>query len=72
MKVKREVKNEKTITATTKRYVPKEEAAETSGLPTRAVCDAGRTEVEPGAMTVVGIVGPVSRVDQVTGHMRTL
>jgi hypothetical protein len=29
-------------------------------------------EVEPGAMTVVGIVGPAATVDQVTGHLRTL
>eukprot|EP00740_Mantoniella_antarctica_P019529 CAMPEP_0198693076 /NCGR_PEP_ID=MMETSP1468-20131203/242721_1 /TAXON_ID=1461545 /ORGANISM="Mantoniella sp, Strain CCMP1436" /LENGTH=90 /DNA_ID=CAMNT_0044447479 /DNA_START=33 /DNA_END=305 /DNA_ORIENTATION=- len=47
-------------------------AAEAAGLPVRVVCDAGRTEVEPGAMTVVGIVGPVQAVDQVTGHLRTL
>jgi len=34
--------------------------------------DAGRTEVEPGSRTVLGIFGPVSMVDLVTGSLNLL
>lgn len=46
------------------------EDASRRGLPAKLVKDAGRTELEPGTTTVVGI-GPASadRIDAVTGHL---
>lgn len=42
--------------------------AEMAGLPVSRVKDAGRTEVEPGTVTVIAIgPAPVSRIDPVTG-----
>eukprot|EP00252_Welwitschia_mirabilis_P009852 TRINITY_DN22747_c0_g1_i3.p1 TRINITY_DN22747_c0_g1~~TRINITY_DN22747_c0_g1_i3.p1 ORF type:complete len:188 (+),score=23.98 TRINITY_DN22747_c0_g1_i3:217-780(+) len=50
-----------------------EVAAEKAGLPTFAVCDAGRTQVAAGSKTVLAI-GPGSKnvVDSVTGRLRLL
>ncbi|XP_027083387.1 uncharacterized protein [Coffea arabica] len=49
------------------------EAAESIGLPTFVVADAGRTQVSSGSKTVLAI-GPGSRstVDSVTGKLRLL
>ncbi|UNI16100.1 Aminoacyl-tRNA hydrolase [Purpureocillium takamizusanense] len=43
------------------------------GLPAEVIQDAGRTQIEAGSMTVLG-VGPAPRslVDQVTGHLKLL
>lgn len=48
-------------------------AARDAGLPTFVVHDAGRTQVEPGSLTVLAI-GPAdeSRVDAITGRLRLL
>jgi len=46
--------------------------AESLGLPWYFVADAGRTEIEPGTRTVLGIAGPVDTVNLVTGHLRLL
>ncbi|KAL0217885.1 hypothetical protein RCL1_008734 [Eukaryota sp. TZLM3-RCL] len=42
------------------------------GLITCAIRDAGRTQLEPNSLTVVGVLGPKSVVDQVTGHLKLL
>ena len=46
-------------------------AAVKEGLPAEYICDAGRTQVEPGSKTVCAI-GPakVDRMDRVTGHLK--
>ena len=36
------------------------------------VSDAGRTQVLPGTVTVLGIAGPSESVDQITGSFKTL
>ena len=33
------------------------------------VCAAGRTEIAPGSLTVLGIAGPDDQVDEVTGSL---
>ncbi|GMH42261.1 hypothetical protein BSKO_10180 [Bryopsis sp. KO-2023] len=45
--------------------------AQDKTLLTYSVEDAGRTEVEPGAKTMVAIGGLTEVVDQVTGHLNT-
>eukprot|EP01127_Copromyxa_protea_P006468 TRINITY_DN16351_c0_g1_i1.p1 TRINITY_DN16351_c0_g1~~TRINITY_DN16351_c0_g1_i1.p1 ORF type:complete len:194 (+),score=31.21 TRINITY_DN16351_c0_g1_i1:51-632(+) len=42
------------------------------GLPCHVVRDAGRTEVEPGTLTVLAIAGLSTQVDEVTGHLSLL
>ena len=42
------------------------------GLVARIIHDAGRTQIATGSATVLGIVGPKSVVDQVTGHLKLL
>lgn len=42
------------------------------GLCVRAIRDAGRTQIASGSLTVLGILGPRSVVDQVTGHLKLL
>ena len=42
------------------------------GLATHAVADAGRTQVESGSVTVLGIFGPDFIVNEVTGHLKLL
>lgn len=42
------------------------------GLCARTIHDAGRTQIAAGSATVVGILGPKSVVDQVTGHLKLL
>lgn len=41
-------------------------------LPSYLVSDAGRTQVLPGTVTVLGIAGPSETVDQITGNLQTL
>lgn len=42
------------------------------GLCARVIRDAGRTQIAAGSATVVGILGPKSVVDQVTGQLKLL
>ena len=43
------------------------------GLITKKICDAGRTQVEPGSITVLGIgPAPVSVVNEITGKLKLL
>ena len=44
--------------------------ARAAGLPYAVVRDAGRTQLEPGTLTVVGI-GPAAEedIDRITGHL---
>lgn len=42
------------------------------GVCARIIHDAGRTQIAAGSATVLGILGPKSVVDQVTGHLKLL
>ncbi|KAE8133367.1 PTH2-domain-containing protein [Aspergillus pseudotamarii] len=42
------------------------------GLCARVITDAGRTQIASGSRTVLGILGPKSVVDGVTGHLKLL
>lgn len=42
------------------------------GLCARVIHDAGRTQIAAGSATVLGVLGPKSVVDQVTGHLKLL
>ncbi|EAW10491.1 aminoacyl-tRNA hydrolase PTH2 [Aspergillus clavatus NRRL 1] len=42
------------------------------GLCARVIQDAGRTQIASGSRTVLGVLGPRSVVDQVTGHLKLL
>ncbi|KAJ5702056.1 peptidyl-tRNA hydrolase 2 [Penicillium malachiteum] len=42
------------------------------GLCARVIQDAGRTQIASGSRTVLGILGPKSVVDGVTGHLKLL
>ncbi|KIW58395.1 peptidyl-tRNA hydrolase [Exophiala xenobiotica] len=42
------------------------------GLCARIIHDAGRTQIAAGSATVLGVLGPKSVVDQVTGQLRLL
>lgn len=42
------------------------------GLCARVIQDAGRTQIAAGSRTVLGILGPKSVVDDVTGHLKLL
>lgn len=46
------------------------DAARAAGLMVTPVLDAGRTQVEPGSMTVMAI-GPAenTKIDSITGHL---
>ena len=48
-------------------------SARSAGLPVEVICDAGRTQVEPGTLTSAAI-GPAeaSQVDAITGTLRLL
>ncbi|KAJ5155181.1 hypothetical protein N7492_007984 [Penicillium capsulatum] len=42
------------------------------GLCARTIQDAGRTQIASGSTTVLGVLGPKSVVDGVTGHLKLL
>jgi len=42
------------------------------GLCARVIHDAGRTQIAAGSATVLGVLGPKSVVDQVTGELKLL
>ncbi|BCS20629.1 aminoacyl-tRNA hydrolase PTH2 [Aspergillus puulaauensis] len=42
------------------------------GLCARVIQDAGRTQIASGSRTVLGVLGPKSVVDNVTGHLKLL
>lgn len=42
------------------------------GLCARVIHDAGRTQIAAGSATVLGVLGPKSVVDRVTGHLKLL
>ncbi|KAL4780749.1 peptidyl-tRNA hydrolase PTH2-domain-containing protein [Aspergillus varians] len=42
------------------------------GLCARVIQDAGRTQIASGSRTVLGVLGPKSVVDSVTGHLKLL
>ncbi len=49
------------------------EAARSMDINAEIVADAGRTQIEAGSLTVLGIgPGPKSAVDKVTGHLKLL
>ena len=49
------------------------EIAKANGIPCSLICDAGRTEVEPGTFTCLGL-GPKkqSELDRITGDLKML
>ncbi|KAJ1919827.1 hypothetical protein H4219_001736 [Mycoemilia scoparia] len=48
-----------------------EKQARQIGLPCRSIQDAGRTQIAAGSRTVLGIgPGPISLVNNVTGHLK--
>ena len=50
-----------------------ESKASSLGLPTHVVRDAGRTEIEPGSVTVLAVgPAPAQAIDVVTGGLRLL
>lgn len=55
------------------RHAGVQTAASANGLPCCVIRDAGRTQVEPGSLTVLA-VGPAlaSEVDSVTGGLKLL
>ena len=46
--------------------------AQSLGLCARVIHDAGRTQIAAGSATVLGVLGPKSVVDQVTGQLKLL
>lgn len=47
--------------------------ARNAGLTAEVIQDAGRTQIEAGSMTVLGVgPAPKSLVDQITGHLKLL
>ncbi|KAJ1959973.1 hypothetical protein GGI12_004056 [Dipsacomyces acuminosporus] len=45
--------------------------AQELGLVAQSICDAGRTQIAAGSRTVLGIgPGPISLIDQVSGHLK--
>ncbi|MBU0615283.1 MAG: peptidyl-tRNA hydrolase Pth2 [Nanoarchaeota archaeon] len=56
-----------------KELIKYKQEAEDLGLVVALICDAGRTVVEPGTVTCLGI-GPdkEEKIDKVTGHLKML
>lgn len=48
------------------------ESAEAQRVPAIAIRDAGRTQVEPGSLTVLALFGRSPDVDRVTGHLKLM
>ena len=49
------------------------EEARKAGLPVSIIRDAGKTQLEPGTLTAVGIgPGPKDKIDKITGHLKLL
>ena len=48
------------------------EKAESVRIPTIVIRDAGRTQVEPGSLTVLALFGKAADVDAVTGHLKLM
>ena len=47
--------------------------ARNAGLTAEFIQDAGRTQIEAGSMTVLGVgPGPKSAIDEITGHLKLL
>lgn len=47
--------------------------ARAKGLTAEVIKDAGRTQIEAGSMTVLGVgPAPKSLVDEITGHLKLL
>lgn len=47
--------------------------ARSLGITAEAIADAGRTQIEPGSRTVLGVgPAPKSEVDRITGHLKLL
>lgn len=43
------------------------------GVTAEVIQDAGRTQIDPGSLTVLGVgPAPKSVVDQITGHLKLL
>ena len=49
-----------------------ENLAKNAGLISSLISDAGKTEVEPGSITCLGIFGLSDKIDQITGHLKLL
>lgn len=47
--------------------------ARSLGVTAEVIADAGRTQIDPGSLTVLGVgPAPKSVVDQITGHLKLL
>ncbi|KRX10466.1 UBA-like protein [Pseudocohnilembus persalinus] len=58
---------------TKEEFLDLEQKARNKGLNTYMVADAGRTQIEPGSLTVCAIgPGPVDAIDEVTKHLKLL
>jgi len=70
-----ERKGEKKVAleVTEDQIVQRFEQAKSAGIPAALIKDAGKTEIEPGTITAVGI-GPAdeSRIDSITGDLKLI
>jgi len=65
-KIVLKIKNKEEMLAVNKK-------AKEAGLNTYLVCDAGRTQIEPGSVTVLAIgPGNSAEIDKVTGHLKLM